>query len=156
VIWRPADAGDEQRRDWERPKPRGEYMLHADTHYPTFKAWFYLNDITERNGAFVYVRGSHRLSLERLKYEYDASIRVAKAKRDGIWRQLLYGHSCGIRDDFLTRLGLREQAIRGPANTLVANTTGFHCRGAFSCEEPRETVHLDWRSLGSWASFLLS
>jgi hypothetical protein len=155
VAWRLAQPGEELHRDWERPKARGEYMLHADTHYPTFKAWFYLNDVGERNGAFAFVRRSHRLDMKRLQYEYDASVRVARSRRDGSLAHHPSGHVQGPRGAYQDWLERNAEPICAPANSIViANTSGFHRRGDFSCSEPRETVHLDWRNLESLASRL--
>src|SRR4029078_7928011 len=58
----------------------GSNLLHAHVHYPTAKAWLYLNDIDERNGALVYGKGTQRMTPARLRYEYEASIRVAKSR----------------------------------------------------------------------------
>ena len=148
VSWLRAAPGEEVPTSGTRVRPRGEYMLHADTHYPTFKAFFYLNPVSAGNGAFVYVRRSHRLSLERLTYEYEAGVRVAQAKKDGRWSKYPYGHLRRPDADYINRLGLREESITGPENTLViADTSGFHRRGEFTNNEPRETIFMHWRNV---------
>lgn len=152
VSWKRATPEDDLRSDKFHIKPRGEYMLHADTHYPTFKAWMYLGDVTESNGAFTYVRGSHRMTPARLRHEYETSVRVATSKKDGSWLKFPYGH---IREgeEYVNKIGLKEEAICGKANTLVvADTCGFHRRGDFTGYEPRELVFLHWRHLD--ANFL--
>jgi hypothetical protein len=155
ITWRRSCAADSLVNERPRTRPRGEYMLHADTHYPTFKAWFYLSAVDESNGAFVFVRRSHKLSLERLKYEYHASVRVAESKKDGRWKTTPYGHIRQIDREYLDRMGVREEAICGPANTLViANTSGFHRRGELLGEAPRETIHLNFRMLESWMNWV--
>ena len=40
--------------------------LHFDVSYPTMKTLLYMNDVDEANGAFRYVRRSHRFTLARL------------------------------------------------------------------------------------------
>ena len=49
-------------------------MLHADAFQPSMKAWFFLNDVEADQAAFTYVPGSHRLTPERLEWEYRRSI----------------------------------------------------------------------------------
>ncbi len=102
-------------------------LLHSDTFHPTVKAWLFLDDVDDRNGPFTYVPGSHRLTWRRLKWEYrksmswrdlpdpysrKGSLRLTEDERRSLW----YGEP------------VRHRVAR---NTLViANTHGFHCRGA--------------------------
>jgi hypothetical protein len=122
----------------------GSNYIHADIHFPTVKAWLYLNDIDETNGAFVFAPGSHRLSLGRLSYEYEASVRVAKAKASGtVHSAVPYGLARMPREDQLLRMGIREKSFVGKANTLViANTMGFHRRGSFQPNLTRNLLML--------------
>ena len=101
--------------------------MHADTFHPTMKAWLFLEDVDERNGPFTYVPGSHRLTIARLKWEYRRSI---EARRDG--DPYSQKGSFRVSPQDLRELGLGEPvAHKVKANTLVvANTHGFHCRGA--------------------------
>lgn len=99
--------------------------LHADTFHPTAKAWLFLDDVEDDQGPFSYVPGSHRLTPERLQWEYQKSIGAARSTeqmhREGSFR---------IGIDELSALQLpapRRFAV--PANTLVvADTSGFHAR----------------------------
>ncbi len=111
----------------------GSNYIHADIHFPSVKAWLYLNDIDESNGAFVFAPGSQRITLGRLGYEYEASVRVARAKADGaVHTTVPYGLARMPRPDQLRRMGIVEKSFVGKANTLViANTMGFHRRGTF-------------------------
>ena len=111
----------------------GSNYIHADVHYPSLKAWLLLDDVDEHNGAFVYAKGSQRLTLSRLAYEYDASIRVAKSKEEGTMRTTIpYGFVRMPTDRQLRRMGIRETALGGRGNTLVvASVMGFHRRGEF-------------------------
>lgn len=144
-IWRRVEESAAGVEVDPRDRPRGEYMLHADTHYPTLKAWLYLNDIDEGNGAFVFVPRSHKLSIDRLRYEYGASIRVARSRADGTWHTVPYGHIRRLGEAQLARV--EERHVCGRANTLVvANTSGFHRRGEFTSTRPRETIHLNFRN----------
>jgi hypothetical protein len=111
----------------------GSNYIHADVHYPSVKAWLLLDEVDERNGAFVYAKGSQRLTLARLAYEYDASVRVAKSKQEGTLRTSIpYGFVRMPTDRQLRRMGIRETALGGAPNTLVvASVMGFHRRGEF-------------------------
>ena len=111
----------------------GTNYIHADVHYPSTKSWLLLDDVDEHNGAFVYAKGSQRLTLARLAYEYDASVRVARSKRDGTLRTTIpYGLVRQPTEHQLRRMGIRETVLGGRANTLViASVMGFHRRGEF-------------------------
>jgi hypothetical protein len=126
-----------------------ENILHADLHTPTIKAFYYMDDVDESNGAFVYVKGSHRLSLNRIRHEYNLSLLTAKLKRgDEIPQTLLAvrgpNKRIKIADKHLQ--GLQETRIGGRANTLViANNMGFHRRGEFTHNQTRETLLINFR-----------
>lgn len=106
--------------------PDPQTRLHADTFHPTVKAWFFLSDIAEDEGPFVYVPGSHRPTRRRLAWERQMSI-TARTNADF---QSARG-SPRIAAAELRRLGLGEpRVIAVPENTLiVADTMGFHARG---------------------------
>jgi hypothetical protein len=101
--------------------------LHADTFHPTVKSWLFLTDVGQADGPFVYVPGSHRKTPVRLAWEKARSIRA----RDGLDRLSSRG-SLRIGAEELTGLGLPPPlSFAVPANTLiVADTSGFHARGA--------------------------
>ena len=58
-------------------KPDPQTDLHIDTFHPTVKAFYFLTDVAEDEGPFVYVPGSHRLTPKRLQWEYEQSIGAA-------------------------------------------------------------------------------
>ncbi len=131
-----------------------ENILHADLHTPTVKAFFYLNDVNEANGAFIYAKGSHKFSLSRLRYEYDISVRTAKLKRgdSDIPEHLLNTRGFNKRNIVSEKcrrsMKIVEKSICGKANTLViANNMGFHRKGEFTDESARETILLNFRHL---------
>lgn len=107
--------------------PDPQKTLHSDTFHPTVKAWYFIDDVALDGGPFTYVPGSHRLTWARLKWEYERSCR-AHQLRDG------YSEKGSMRagPDDLVRLGLPQPiAFAVAANTLIiADTHGFHCRGA--------------------------
>jgi hypothetical protein len=114
-------------------QPDPQTNLHADTFHPSVKAWFFLTDVAEDEGPFVYVPGSHLMTEKRVAWERDMSIRAAenadKYSARGSFR---------IKPEELPRLGLgAPRAFAVPANTLVvADTVGFHARG-FSARPSR-------------------
>jgi hypothetical protein len=106
--------------------PDPQTSLHADTFHATVKAWFFLTDVVEDEGPFVYVPGSHRMTPERLAWEKTRSIHAG--------RELDFLSSRGslrIQEEELGTLNLpAPRAFAVPANTLVvADTSGFHARG---------------------------
>lgn len=131
-----------------------ETVMHADLHSPTIKAFYYLNDVDETNGAFVYAKGSAKLSLARLRHEYDISVREAKLRRgdtdipvDALGVRGPNKRNA-VRPNHARALGLTETRICGKANTLIiANNVGFHRRGDFTSHTPRRTVLLNFRHL---------
>jgi hypothetical protein len=126
-----------------------ENILHADLHTPTVKAFYYMNDVDESNGAFVYVKGSHRVTLNRIRHEYNLGLFSAKLRRgDEIPQALLAVRGPNQRVKIADKhmQGLQETTIGGRANTLViANNMGFHRRGEFTDRQTRETLLINFR-----------
>jgi hypothetical protein len=116
---------------------------HADVPYPTVKVFLYMNDVNEDNAAYIFARGSHKLTLKRLFFEYKLSIRYAKSKNDIAFEQ------------DVEKLGYKCESICGKANTLlISNNMGYHNRGDFSNMNPRLTAQLDFRHLETWRNIL--
>lgn len=106
--------------------PDPQTNIHSDTFQPTMKAWFFLDDVDERNGPFTYVPGSHRLTLARARFEWRRSISESSA------RDVLSGRgSLRLGEAELAALGLPPpRAFAVKRNTLiVADTHGLHRRG---------------------------
>ncbi len=107
--------------------PDPQKTLHSDTFHPTMKAWFFVDDVDADRGPFTYVPGSHRLTWKRLKWEYWRSINCRNLT-DG------YSEKGSMRAEpfDLEVMGLpAPKVFEVPRNTLVvADTHGFHCRGA--------------------------
>jgi hypothetical protein len=123
-----------------------EGALHADRHYPCVKAVYYVNDNTVDNGAFVFCKGSHRLSWERLKYEYEYSARhqawIRTGRYDPRFAPFDRGRPVPSAAEF-AELGLHEAPIEAPANTLViSNNMGFHRRGQLLPGRSRKQVRI--------------
>lgn len=116
---------------------------HADVSYPTIKVFLYLNDVDESNAAYIYAKGSHKLSLKRLWFEYKLSVRYAKTKNDI------------VTNEDIAKIGYYPESICGKANTLfISNNMGYHNRGDFSTLQPRLTAQLDYRHLETWRNTL--
>lgn len=117
---------------------------HADVPYPTVKVFLYLNDVDETNAAYIYAKGSHKLSLKRIWFEYKLSVRYAKTKDDV------------VTDEDIAKLGYYPESICGKANTLfISNNMGYHNRGDFKTLKPRQTAQLDFRHIETWRNTLL-
>ncbi|MCO8097644.1 phytanoyl-CoA dioxygenase family protein [Acinetobacter lwoffii] len=99
--------------------------LHSDTFHSSAKAWLFLEDVTEDDGPFVYVPGSHQLNPERLNWEQQKSESIT-VKTDAMTRR----GSFRVSEKEVLELGYaKPQAFAVKANTLViADTYGFHAR----------------------------
>jgi hypothetical protein len=106
--------------------PDPQTRLHADAFHSSVKAWLFLTDITEEDGPFIYVPGSHRPTPRRLAWERNASVSAASSADFQTARG-----SLRISLEAVRRLGLGEPTVFAvPQNTLVvADTVGFHARG---------------------------
>lgn len=111
--------------DPAQPEADPQTEMHADTFHSTSKLWLFLTDVGEEDGPFVFVPGSHKLTPERLDWEYQQSLTAAQDAR--------IHHTFGsfrIYEDELSGLGYgKPRRMAVPANTLiVADTYGFHHR----------------------------
>ena len=108
--------------------------VHADTFYPTLKAFYFLEDVRLEDGPFCYVRGSHRVTPGRLAWEQAESLRRA-ASEDVLTAR----GSPGAAPADLKAMGFAPPApLDCRANTLVvADTFGFHARGVAQSSRPR-------------------
>ncbi len=115
---------------------------HADTFHATSKAWLFLQDVGEDDGPFFFVPGSHKLTKERLEWEYECSLSAAKDLRSH--------HASGsfrIKADELASLGLPQpKKMAVPENTLiVADTFAFHGRTPSDKPTVRSEIHWHMR-----------
>lgn len=93
-----------------------ETDLHTDIFFDTHKGWLYLSDVSEEDAPFVYVKGSHKMPHERLRYEYEYSCSGLRKSRR-------------VTAQELKNRGLEETVFTVKANTLViANVCGYHRR----------------------------
>ncbi|MCK8781193.1 phytanoyl-CoA dioxygenase family protein [Rhizobium sp. NTR19] len=112
--------------------------LHADTFHSTSKAWLFLDDVGPDDGPFVFVPGSHKLTRERIEWEYRQSLIASNDARahhaDGSFR---------ITPEELSKLGdYSPRKVTVPANTLVvADTYAFHSRAVSFRPTVRVELH---------------
>lgn len=122
----------------ELKKADPQTALHADTFHSTAKYWLFLHDVGEDDGPFIFVPGAHRLTPERLAWEYEQSLGARDDPR--------LHHSLGsfrIKADALGELGYGPpQRMVVKANTLiVADTFAFHSRAASTKPTTRVELH---------------
>ena len=117
--------------------------LHSDTFHSTSKAWLFLDDVGPDDGPFVFVPGSHRLTQQRMAWEYQQSL-IASSD-NGAYN---VEGSFRITPDELSRLGdFTPRKVTVPANTLVvADTYAFHSRAASFRPTTRVELHAYHRS----------
>lgn len=122
-----------------------DIYYHADVSYPGVKGFYYLSDTDTANGAFMYAKGSHKINLRRLYWEYRKSIEHAKSRK-GATNKFIQGDETGRSWHCMTREeeareGIQGTSMVGKANSLVLfDVRGFHRRGEFTSERPREFV----------------
>jgi len=131
------------RRDFAVNAPDPQKSLHSDTFHPTLKGWLFLEDVDPDRGPFCYVPGSHRLTRRRLAWERRQSL-LARSSPDA---HVAAGSFRAGPDD-LRAMGLPEPVtVTARANTLVlADTSGFHCRGQAADARPRTAVYVFMRT----------
>jgi hypothetical protein len=147
TAFRPPQIFVNKKEGDEYPDLNSDIYYHADVTYPGVKAFLYLSDTGTDNGAFTYAKGTHRLSWKRLKWNYWKSIEHAKNRAGGA-----EGDVDGRAWHCMTRAeeqreGIVGTSMVGPANSVVMfNVMGFHRRGEFTSDRPREFVLAYYRT----------
>lgn len=117
----------------------GQHHLHYDVTYSSFKAILYMDDTYRNNGAFEYLRGSHKFTLKRLGLEYLNSITKKREKLSNM-----------VKKDLSNIV-----SIEGKRNSLIImNAKGMHRRGLFFKDSIRRTLFVDFRYLHTLGNFL--
>lgn len=146
VYQRLSTGGSEDRFDREQ-------LLHADRHYPCAKAIYCVDDVTSESGPFVYCPGSHRLSADRLAWEWEIGRRESELRDravdpDSITDPRSVAFERGrnvIGPAFRSRLGLLESPLTCAADTLIiVNNQGFHRRSALAPGATRSTLWVNF------------
>ncbi len=108
--------------------------IHFDVPYPSAKFFFYIDDVSDKNGAIHYAPGSHQMSWGRVLCEYKQSL-------------FSMPNPLPSRKD-VERCHLNCISLAGSGNTaIVINAKGFHYRNIFSSTVPRRLVYIDFRYL---------
>jgi hypothetical protein len=135
--------------------PDPQLDLHTDTFHPTVKAWLFLTDVEPDAMPFVYVPGSHRLTPQRLEWERRMSVAASRqapaaGSAQVTGRAAPHKLTRAISPETLRELGLPPpRAIAAPGNTLiVADTFGFHARGASGGASARPTTRVEIWAMG--------
>jgi hypothetical protein len=129
-----------------------DHIWHQDHIFSVYKAWLYIDDVNEQNGAFQYEVNSHSLNGKRLGYEYRRSLYMMKMFKRffSIPAENLFQDRIVMDSKTRESLAVKPLTAVGRANTLViANTLGQHRRGLFETGAVRKLVHLDFRKLDS-------
>ncbi len=126
----------------ELPKDPQKYF-HADTFHPTMKLWFFMNEVQPEHGPFTYIPGSHKLTWERIKWEYKKSL-VAHSFTDG----MAANGSFRFTQADIDALGFAKPvSFTVNENTLIfANTFGVHRRGDAEGKATRLAIWGDSRT----------
>jgi len=120
---------------------------HYDVPYHSYKAFLYIDDVDETNGAFHYSIGSNRLNFRRALLEYLTSINMIKTNN---LQHVDFSHS-----RFFTEYEESMTPMLGKENTLVIfDARGIHQRGSFSTDKPRRMAQVCYRLLDSPANHL--
>jgi len=122
----------------------GATAVHSDRYYPTMKAFLYMQDVSEADGAFVFCPGSHKVNRRRLWHEYEISYREAQAisgRMAKIPKKLVDIDRAAISPEM--KKIHKPESICGKKNTLVlANTCGYHARGVIVPGGNRQLIRM--------------
>lgn len=107
--------------------------FHPDRFYPCVKAFFYIEDVNLDNGAFVYIPKSHKLTMQRIKYEYLYSIFFSTTLFDKYLQFFNFekkNNRLTLTDSKFQEIFGKFKICDGKSNTLIiCNNMGFHKRG---------------------------
>jgi len=115
----------------EYENPDIQKVLHKDTFHSSLKFWYFLEDVKQEDGPFVYVPGSHKINAKRLKWEHPQALVACGELKDPDSLNDDGGGSFRVNKNQLQDMGLPNPiSIPVQANTLIlADTLGFHRRG---------------------------
>ena len=121
----------------------GNVPFHADIHFHSHKVLYYMSDVTEEGGPFIYCKNSHLNNLDRLWFEFKRG-QLKDAHIEG-WR--IQQHlDKKFFNNYFSKLKNQEYKVACPANTLViANVHGFHKRGESISGVERSLIRIPHR-----------
>tara|TARA_B100001093_G_scaffold439840_2_gene440034 strand:- start:13593 stop:14444 length:852 start_codon:yes stop_codon:yes gene_type:complete len=109
---------------------------HYDTYFNTFKAWYFLQDVSLDNGPLNFVDFSHKFSFRRAIEEWLSSIKYSLLKDKKDWKT--YGSSAknfSYYEKNSTKFFVKKNTF------LFANTHALHRRGDSKPNMERNTIH---------------
>lgn len=117
-------------------------VCHSDVFYPCVKYWYFPEEVTVENGPFMYAKGSTQITDAMLDFFYRESVAVAKDDWD-LSRNKGHGEgSFRALPEDLKAMKLKLEPVTVKANSLViADTSGFHCRGDAVKKHIRNALH---------------
>jgi len=115
----------------EIENPDIQKVLHKDTFHSSLKFWYFLEDVNQEDGPFVYVPRSHKMNKKRLEWEHHQALVSCGEQEDSLSLNCDGGGSFRVHENELQNMDLpMPVSIPGQKNTLVmADTVGFHRRG---------------------------
>jgi hypothetical protein len=120
--------------------------LHTDTFHPCVKGWFFMDEVNETNGAHCYVPGSHKLSWQRLRWEYRESLMQSLPAHLQSTERYWNGSFRVNVEDLQSWPCQPPRVFYVPANTLlIGNVHGVHSRGAAIGQTSRLTIAMHAR-----------
>ena len=119
-----------------RPQQQdGQDTPHCDVFYPSFKAFFYLNDVDAAGGPLTFYTGSQAFGWRRALQEYIDSVRYFAGARNDT--------KPISNQEYAERGGYPATPLTGTAGTAVLfNVQGIHRRGDFRKDRDRERIVL--------------
>jgi hypothetical protein len=112
----------------------GQDIPHSDVFYPSYKIFVYLNNVTDENGAFRYLIGSHKFKFSNAIKQYRESVNYYKKD---------------ITEKSLKPIKASENysehwksASGQPGDAVIFNAQGIHRRGNFLKDQYRERLVL--------------
>lgn len=129
------------------------HVYHSDRFFNHLKFFYYVNDQSEKNGAYMFARKSHKVSgWFRLLYEYESALRASKNKLLKLFGFKsdsfnVYGYD-SLTPFFIKKLKIKLDSINLKKNSLVvSNNSGFHSRGKMLSNSRRIQVRLQFQYL---------
>ncbi len=123
--------------------------MHQDTYGSVAKGFMYLQDVEKGNSPFEYLKGSY----------VDASYRSNQTNKDVLNNDSFSAGSTRIRgkdlDYAINRFGIKS--FTGSKGLFVlANTSGYHRKGAHNSEKPRITLSCGVERKGMFSKLVIN
>ena len=140
------------------PHTDRQNQIHLDRAHPTIKWFLYMNDVTKKNGAFCYSKGSHVPTKEKLEFLYRVSCMSPKdpmfsshADRDKLAAIRVAKNNNQKEDELIKEMKFEPcNPLEYNAKTLIiVDTSGFHKRGIIDKNQTRKSL-LNQKGFPDW------